>query len=534
MVWSVLAPDTAVAQSFTAAAWSSTAVSIPFYYSDDLPEFPRDMSPIAGTYAPNINYRLRVLGNRFVRSFGVQFGYVDINPANSAAVGGIGDSVELGWYNGTGTPVTRTGLFGTHIATLATHSTNSGSYPGARLTFRTGPSWVGTGAYVESEDRGFEILNLRVTGSTTAGLGSIPTLAAHERVVGVLQANDDIVQMRLPVNTTARATVNVWLETPNTNQVAVWARCGSAPTAASHFASAVTWDASVYPTWAGASLDLPPCSSSSGWFISVTNTSTSRHVFHLTWGFHTTNYEFSSLRIGVNFAATPTELEAIRRNFQAAAWRLLAITGGSRMIRDFRVINGAVNCDHGPFEALTACELQGCDFCLAAVNRGEYWNNGPCRSKQYDWGIALCREAWEDTSVVIVHELGHAMGLPDEYHEVNLSCPDFEGTLALCPFSAMAVSANPGFCTDLDHRRPSQDFRGLTLGAISGGAQPLVSNSHVTYACNGDSYWTNHSSMWSVVNGWAPIDHPMDWSAHRLTLPLFHSDPVSGWFSRLE
>lgn len=476
-------------------------------------------------YAPNLHHRFRVIGNPFIRGVGIVYDKLDLNPI---VVGGMNDTLDFRWYDGSGTPVTRTGLWssGTQMW-VSPHGDgpngNSLMRPGARLTFRSGPSWDGTGTHIESEESGFRSSDMVVWGSGATGFSVTPTLTAHERVMGVLLGNDDVVDMRLPAHVTP-VTATLWLEQPDTWGVEIWARCGSLPTTTAFDQKMSTAPSSSFPNWHGARLDLPPCAG--GWYISVTNTGSTDRVFHLLWGTHYAERELRAMRIGIAFDATSAQLATIHENFRTAAWLFYAMTHGSWLIRDFRVINNAHQCDDAWPVDQFACEGTGCRFCLVDVPSGV--NN--CRSMADSLGkISLCSTTGWDSPQVIVHELGHAiLGLPDEYHDTSSDCPH-PRSWPLCWHSMMSGYQTYSFCNDIAHRTAQEDWRGL-LGTTQPWAP--VSNGPVAYDCYGNSFWTNASSMWSVLNTYAPFALPADWSPHNRRLLEFTSDQMVGSFSR--
>ncbi len=213
----------------------------------------------------------------------------------------------------------------------------------------------------------------------------------------------------------SKATVTLWLESPNTWNVKVWARCGSLPTATAYDQMFSTAPRSSYPNWHGARLDLPACAS--GWYISVTNSDAVDRVFHLVWGAHNPAQELTAVRVGIAVNATPSELAQIQQALRRAAWRFYAMTGGTFVLRDYRLINNANQCDDAWPVDQYACEGTACRLCLVdGVSPA-------CRSyTQGNGKISLCRDDWYSPNV-IAHEFGHSfVGLPDEYHDTTSDC----------------------------------------------------------------------------------------------------------------
>jgi hypothetical protein len=129
---SAAVPGSAEAQSFTYSAWTGTT-SIPWALDSDHEFFPWDVfelwSDNVGSapdtprrYAPNINYRIRVIGNPYVRDVGLTFAgvnTVDHLPTEPQ------DAVRLGWYDGTGATLVRDGMWSAHNASMGASGVNS-------------------------------------------------------------------------------------------------------------------------------------------------------------------------------------------------------------------------------------------------------------------------------------------------------------------------------------------------------------------------------------------------------------------------
>jgi len=298
----------AQAQTFVYASINSLH-TIPVVIDDNqwVPDiFPNGGPAGSGTgrYAPNLNMRFRIIANPRVRAAGLVYSELDLD---STTTFGVNDTVDFRWYDNTGAASTRTsGPWSPGTTTglafpSGSFASNSLMFPGARFTFRSGPTWNGSGTFVETEDTGLRTSGIQINGTGTMGSSSVPVLSPHERVLGVVLANDDVVDMRLPA-TASPATVALWLENPNTSSVKLWARCVALPSATAFDQAMSTAPASLFPTWQGASLRLPACAG--GWFLSVTNTSTTDRVFHLVWGVHEAEQALTWVQIRPRHAAS--------------------------------------------------------------------------------------------------------------------------------------------------------------------------------------------------------------------------------------
>ncbi len=435
--------------------------------------------------------------------------------------GGVNDTINLAWYD-LAWPTAMSGISASPTTLgIPTVGGRSLQQPGARFRFRTGPSVAAAGPYIESEWGGFRASSFSLVAFGSPGLTTPPTLVTHERVLGFLAANDDVVRMRLPANA-SQAVVALWLANPNTDLVTLWARCSAQPDRVSGTIVADQWSNTypyVYaPEWSGASLVLPACTT--GWHLAVTNTSATAQQFHMVWSFNTPAYALQNIRVALAWNATATEVADIRDRVREGSWRFWAMSGGARPPFGATIYNNSPACADGPGPAALACGGGQCDVCWLNTDTG-------CRPRAYAHGIAMCRSSNANT---LAHEYGHRfLGLGDEYVDVGtLACPDYvAGTWSWCPMSRMgggplAAPNRMALCTSLDHRRPSPDWRGLPANA----AFAPVNNGIRSYDCNGGYYeGTVATSAWVGVNAWAPIDHSLVVTPHGVPMRHFWDDP---------
>lgn len=497
-------------------------------------------------YAPNLDYRRRIVANPYFTSASLTFSKLQLNPTVRE---GVSDSVSLKWRTSEGTT---TGLVGTMASGSALNVGPTAGFsmmcPGLELRFVSGPSLSPDPsqaalptAMMEAEESGFTTHQITLNSTGTPASGAPPgtcvsAIRAHEQITGILLANDDVIHMRLPERTTD-SSVALWLQdattattvppgtTPTaTNLVKVWARCNEIPDpTVEHMVATGTMAGQT-----GAFLHLPAADCPGGaWFVSVTNESSANRVFHLTAGTHYPNQDFgntnSALRVGISFNATEAEGREIASAFRTAAWMLYGATGGAIMIREFEFFNEATECSQGVFQDEFACGGTSCQFCLHPGCTRSNSNfvgkitmcdsDGPERFDESGTKIGKNLPQWL-SPWVLVHEIGHAyLDLRDNYHNVNLTCPRMRpGTWPLCGHSIMSgYGQNAFFCTRLGHKTNLIDWRGQgRSGSLPMSAFPRGINGPESYSCFSYRFFTNHDADWTAINARAPEQHPLD------------------------
>lgn len=509
-------PAAAAAQSFNYRMLNGTRV-VRLAIDDDefvWDSYPDDTGvPVPPAYAPNLDHSRRIVANPFARSIRFDLNRFDLNPA--PCDGAAPDFLRLGWA-GEFPAVIRTGVWANPQWTVPAQGTHTLMSPGALLRFTTGAAPLEGSRYADCEGSGFRVNDVAITGDGTIPSFEASTVTAHEQVTGVLWETDDLVDFNLPPRAIPTM-VAVWLRArPTAGEVRLYARCGGLPTDSA-------WDARVgtadqYPLL----LDLEPCASR--WYVSVTNTVPSPQVFHVTARPYRPDREFRELKIGVAWNADEATLAAIRASFTRAAWQLYGASEGTSLVRTFRLINNANQCDDGWPADEYACEGGGCQFCLHP-NCDRSNSNGLGK-------VTLCEGDWLRPRV-ITHEMGHSLlGLPDEYEDID-RCPAAPGaifSLPLCGHSLMSGQQDNkySFCTALAHRTSVQDYRGDP-------APPVPSiNGPISYDCDGNRHWTGDTPAWARLNGHTPEDLPATQSPSNYAYGHFAlRNDVLGFFSRV-
>ncbi len=402
-------------------------------------------------YAPEISQRRWFLGSKLIINLGLDFARMDL------AVDARGqDTLSLGW-GATTVTTTRTG---TSTATLRAPALVGGivnaQSNGFWMTFQTTlatPRTIaadGTPRGLGSSGLGYHVNRLRAECcSSASALTSIRTIGLYERVTGLLMRTEDHFTMRTPA-TSGRLTIPVWL-TPRAGvngSIQAYVRCGAAPTP-------TAWDAlwNVRDTGGGIQfIELPACTGNV--FITWRNTSSQDRVFDFYVGGRTTHgdREKFEVKVGIGWNATESELRAIRHALSRAAWNLYGLSGGSQLVRTFRVLNNAHHCDDGwPLDEY-ACEGGGCQICLTPQDGTSNYNG---LGK-----ITMYRNS-HTSSDVYTHEMGHwLLDLRDEYaNNTGTRCGEVD--LSICSYSMMSNYYNnlQNICTAHNHMHLPQDLR---------------------------------------------------------------------------
>lgn len=532
-------PAEAAAQpSFTYQAFTAD-VEVPLVMTDE--EFIQDAYVASGSrYGANLDQRRRILANGYATHARLGFSSIQLN---SMAVDGVNDFVSLGWNSGSFVS-TKTGTWGsTDLAVNGLFNPALNAYESLLsmplvYRFRAGPSSNSSdSSWFESEADGYRSSFIRISNNGGLRSSAVAPLAAHQRVMGVLLPFDDTVDMVLPSVSTP-VTVTMWLDNPTSSNVRIYARCGAFPAPGAFDQYRPTRDGTWFPRQEGAWLSLPVCSSR--WFLSVTSTDPSVRVFHLLWGTNEAGRDFRSIRVGVSWNATSTELQQIRDSFREAAWLVYGISGGTVRLSDFRIVNDANQCDDGGWISNFACEGTDCNYCIRqdCGGRRSWYDSvtGMVTMCPSEDGISL--PTWRQPNV-IAHESGHMyMGLADEYDEFNW--PDYTPTCpardiwGLCGHSLMSDYYNNKWsvCTSLGHSTIQEDWRGMSNPTPW--PPDRVINGPNAYDCAGHAFSNSASAAWATINAYAPLDHPMSLSPHNHRFPNFWGYGWVGAFSRTQ
>lgn len=457
----------------------------------------------------NQRLRYRLMGNPNIRSGGVRFTWFWMN---DVAVAGSNDRAEVQWFSGSPTSLTAQHTSSPTNLTVATSGTNSWMWPGMIFNTITGPDIDGSSptSTPDRESWGYLTEGVRVTGNGTTGSTVWPTLGVYDGAIGVVLANDDV--MDSLVATTGHP-VSVVLRLPAGqlgSGVILWGRCGAPPTS-------TAYDRKVWTNSdGGAFFQMTPCSGGQTLHISVTNTSNQPRAFRLYVASHRDSREWTGVKVGVAWNATASEMNDIRTAFQRAAWQFFGMTGGTHIIRSFRYYNNATACDDPNPADEYACYGSGCQVCLSpGTGRANYNGLGKITLYANGGGNAA---TWMRGGSTIVHEFGHMYaGLPDEYVE-------FPGTLTFpgCAHTRMAADADNAFtlCTPANHRATGYSFP--------------FSRTHQGPVCvnpSGVVYQVSHSrSLWQELweDGALTAQFPSTQTQDLLRMREFFSSSVIG------
>lgn len=401
--------------------------------------------------ASNLRRQYRLIGNPYLRGAGITFpNFAMNNTVTSSPLMTSADFVTLGWFAATapavlgGNPAAANGAWGrTVTTTVYPYDPFSLMYPGMLFRVITGPSISDSSTRLipDAESWGFETSSINVIGGEL-GTDVPPTLSPYDSVIAVLMPTDDTVRT-LIAQTGEAVSVMLWTPPPATYftpGITLWARCGAPPTATEFDRRVET----VAPGRAMFQMDV--CPNQQSLHVAVTNTSSVPRAVRMYVGTHRANEELN-LTVGVQFRATPAEMALIRQIYTRAAWMFFGVTGGSRVVRSYRFMNGPMLCNTS---AAVACGGERCDVCVhgrtgRASCMGETLVNAYLSSR-------------EDT---ITHEFGHcflrspgvADGLPDEYRDRVSDCRPPGGSVTECGSSVMGTWNNNEmlYCTPETH-----------------------------------------------------------------------------------
>lgn len=486
--------SSAYGQSFYPATFSGTrTVSFPIASS----ELVWDRRSSA-RYSRGIEYRRRLIGNAAVNTLALNFSMMDLNLTINE---GWGDELWLRWddYG----PISR--RWGSSTAPLVLAASSSPyerrlQWPGARLEFHT-----------DSADQaaGFSVTSIAVTTGTPIFAPPV-VLQVYERLSAVLFRDDDLIDLRLP-SRAEPITIAVWPQVAGTG-VRLYARCNAYPTATAFDKMAQT--TATQPIF----MELSGCSGG-GWLLSITNTSSSDRLVHLSVGTHYPAREYHDVKVGVAFVSNATQRATITRILEEAAWRIYGATMGTHIIRSYDIY-GTSACDDGWPADEYACGGGGCQICIQDEPGGS--------NCDYRGRIDLYGDDW--FSNTLAHELGHChvMSLPDEYELSSQPCPmGATWAMDLCGNSIMGqyrLDNIQGLCTPRIHRLTTDDCRSGSCVSAHGPDG---------WECNGTRHWIDATSSWSRLSssGRVPVPHPDDRNPDNFNYLLF---TAGNWLGQSE
>ena len=468
----------------------------------------------------NLRHRYRIIGNPYLRAAAVRFSWFNMNSISVAGPSGSSfDRVELQWFYGT--PTSLTGNYGGSTVGLpvAASGTNSLMWPGMVFQVRTSADLPGSAssATLDRESWGFITQQLEVTGTGVMGDTIMPTLGAYDSAVSVLMTPDDVVDT-LIANTGHPISVAAW-QTPGFTSpgVVLWARCGAPPDAAN-------WLRRVTPNSDGGMFfEVDVCPSGQTLHVAVTNEAVGLvRAVRMYVASRRVTQEWVGLKVGIGWNASAAELTEIRASFRRAAWQFYGLTGGTQLVRSFRFINDANQCDDGWPAEEYACEGGGCNVCLAP---GSGTGNANFTGKVTLYATASDGSGppqWLQGSNVIVHEWGHAL-IDHDNEYTNVGGTD----RATCGHSWMGPFDDNQFtlCTAATHRQTALNWN---LSRSQQGPTHIFGSTSYSHG-DARSDWTK---MWD--DGRLAVAYPSAQTPEVLRLSPFWGSAVIGRFDRLQ
>lgn len=447
--------------------------------------------------AANLNQRYRVIGNPYMFYPTVRFTAFNMD----STAGTTFDRVYFDQFYAS-SPMSATGAhappFGITPTSLPT--TVSMTWPGFVFRVATGADRPRqTPPLADGESWGFIVQDIQVAPSATIHDAYLPTFSPYESIIGVLNANDDVVRGALIPNSNYAFTIAAWNVAPNNPAwgVAVWARCGADPGPGVYDAGG------IINSNPGAFLELGPCPSQ--WRIAFTNVVGSPQTFRATIGAHFQNAfrDVSHLKVGIAFNATSSQLTTIRERFREAAWRLYGTSGGTQLLRSFEFYNNSTTCG------------SDCDYHIQPASAAR----DTCTQLNSN-GRVYMYEGADPSSYTLAHESSHCeLFLEDEYRDDSAGV-----TIPECLHSLMGISV-PTFCTAATHRITGDD-------EIQGASIP----GPYSYGHDGPISFAATQSVWEYLynNSVAPVAFPGSYTPDSHQYLQFFDNPALGRFDRLQ
>ncbi len=404
-------------------------------------------------YGPEIRHERMILGSRRIRSIALRFGRMDLNPA------GTDDQIRLSW-NGTTTAVARTGLSTAPLRVVDGLGFLNAEATGLLFRFDTTAALprMGLDTPMGGSGAGFSVTAVDATCCATERTAATRALPYYTRVTGILMRGEDSFTVRTPpTRGLGFTTLPVWLSprAGTSGVISAYARCGAAPTPTVFDTRTMIRDSD-----GGEELiELPDCSTNV--YVTWRNATAFDRAFDFYVGGHRRDdaRDRTDIHVGVSWNATETELRGIRHALAQAAWTVYGMSGGSQLVRSYRLFNNAEYCDDGVFLDDHACYGADCDICLTMQDGTSNHNR---LGK-----VTMYRDSLFDSNVY-AHEIGHwLMGLPDEY-AANIDTCGGETDMTLCHFSLMGAYFDnvQALCTAHNHNHMPIDLRFGTVSYV--------------------------------------------------------------------
>lgn len=260
--------------------------------------------------------------------------------------------------------------------------------------------------------------------------------------------------------------------------------------------------------------------------LAITKAFFGSRAIRLYVGSNKTEREYD-LRVGIDFTATPTEMEEIRQRFRRTAWMLYGLTGGTVIIRSYQFFN-STDCDGLP---LTACN-GNCSVCM----RYSPGTTANCNGLDGRVWVYLHNNEYS-----LTHEFGHCFTrnggvdyVRDEY--------DPNGNRS-CAHTWMAQKDNNTMtlCTDETHGHTGSN---QVLHRTQAWVNQTATASWGYYYSAGlgggggvggiGGGFPTQDSGWRWMNGRIPAAYPAYQTPEVLWMERFWTSPFIGRFDRLQ
>lgn len=229
----------------------------------------------------------------------------------------------------------------------------------------------------------------------------------HSRITGHLYGTGDTVYMSFPGNSTPsiHESLVMWGRGTPGSDFDIYVRCGAKPTTSDWHSSSSSQNEAIHFG------DSYTTTCASSWYVAVTSYSGSG-TFDLMWTTHK-SAQHKSLRAGINFSASSSQLDLIRAELTAFSRLMYGATEGNLYIADVTLYNNVPG-PGGSTGDCAACGGVTCDMCFGG--------GGIPGSSSTGCGgfVRVSYSPWATdpyyTYTYLVHEFGHTrLCVADEY-----------------------------------------------------------------------------------------------------------------------
>lgn len=407
-------------------------------------------------YADNIDTIRLFVGNRYVRGLRLHHAYFNTEPTF--------DPLTF-WHADGPSTLVRSGPI------------NSGSSPGYFEVPGTGnlrtsrtPVLLEFSSDFSNGRQGFVFDDLQVCCAGSQAPTPVANATWGRRHEGALLGTGDVVYFKLSAAPSAAYAIHLpfWAISPvsPTLPLSMHVRCGALPTASTYdFASSTAsrWGylRVPYQSWCGTS-----------WYVAISSDGGSG-TFSFVPSLAKVGEE-KTLRVGIEFNATTTEMETLGFTLVDAARRYYGATEGQQMVTRFDVYNNrGANCAYCPSWP------NACDVCWEVQNTQA--------SRVYGhYKMYIRHDDAVYGSYIISHELGHLIGwLDDEY--CSPSDPDCSPAgCKFCGHGLMGLAHGNNLCDDSNHKEDiaPNDQCSMGSGPTISSWSALSANSKIAFIPN--------------------------------------------------